>query len=490
MGGSDTRLGEEVEYVPALLAQGHGHGEDSLHETAAVSAVGSEASLPVEHGGPDGALGGIVRGLDAFDANEGPHRRSHLEDHLAHPLGLGLTAASPFPKKCFDLLTDRTHVDRETGPGESSISDAAPKCEHLFRFAKEGCADLRSLGPALGESFEISDQVGPTDLTTTDAPAVVAVPAIRGEVAGEYSQQSPSCIRAAVDMDQEHADPRRNGGPQPGPLASLAPSCLVGVDAGLGLHKVSGRFDRSRQSLADRLLGGGDRACGHADVKEVFERLASRPFGQAQFPSEVGDHGLKGGPLHPRGDSPRQLRHRPMGALRADQAMKQILDDLGVGRGNLRDLMSKRRRIFSREAVPASLALLRLEGDDVVNLLDRHELVRGALVTGLTSRRPPGGWLGATRRSRRRIARGRTRGVLRVLVEAGFKTLDPLLLGGQLRPELRDQSKAGSVNVVLLFPRLHLSIEHGNGKIDSSEMIADYDFGKSGWMATVDTLSP
>jgi len=77
----------------------------------------------------------------------------------------------------------------------------------------------------------------------------------------------------------------------------------------------------------------------------------------------------------------------------------------------------------------------------------------------------------------------RTRGVLRVLVEACFKTLDPLLLGGQLLPELRDQSKAGSVNVVLLFPRLHLSIEHGNGEIDSSEMNMTCELSASGGAA-------
>jgi hypothetical protein len=179
-----------------------------------------------------------------------------------------------------------------------------------------------------------------------------------------------------------------------------------------------------------------------------------------------------------------------MGALPADQAMKQVLDDLGMDRGNIGDLVPKRRRILSREAVPASLALLRLERDDVVDLLDRHQLERGALVAGLATGRPSRRRLGTPRRSRRRIARRRTRGVLRVLVEAGFETLDPLLLGGQLLPELRDQSKAGSVDVVLLFPRLHLSIEHGNGKIDSSEMIADYDFVRSGWTAAVHSLPP
>jgi hypothetical protein len=54
IGRSDTRLGEEVEDVPALLAQGHGYRQDSLDETAALCAVSPEAPLPIQHGGPDG----------------------------------------------------------------------------------------------------------------------------------------------------------------------------------------------------------------------------------------------------------------------------------------------------------------------------------------------------------------------------------------------------------------------------------------------------
>jgi len=504
MGGSDTRLGEEVEHVPALLAKGQSHGEDSLDESTALLAVCSEAPLPIKHGRPDRSLRCVVGGLDPLDADEGPERRSHLEDHFAHAFGLGFAAASPFPKKRFDRLPNRTHVDLETGSGESSISDTSPKREHLLRLAKEFGADPSCLGPTLDEALEIPDQVAPTDLATTDSPTVVAIPAIRGEVASECSQKGPSRIRPAVDMDQEHADPRRDSGPQPGPLASLPPSRLVGVDAGLGLHKVSGRFDRRRQGLADRLLRGGDRAGGYADIKEVFERLASRALGQSQFPGEVGNHGLKGGPLHPRGDSPRQLRHRPMGALRADQAMKQILDDLGVDRWNFSNLVPKRRRILSCEAVSAVLTLLRLEGDDVVDLLDRHELVRGALMTRLTSRRPPRGRFGATRRSRRRITGRRTRGVSGVLVEAGFQLEDSLiLLGGppfkggklgregfQFSPERGNDLPAGSMNVAFGFPRLHLLMKPEGTEIDSSELKKVYELSGSARATVGHLLTP
>jgi hypothetical protein len=183
-----------------------------------------------------------------------------------------------------------------------------------------------------------------------------------------------------------------------------------------------------------------------------------------------------------------------MGALRADQAMQQILDDLGVDRGNLRDLVPKRRRVVSREVVSATLALLRFEGDDVVDELHRHKLVRRALVAGLTSGRPPRGQLGTPRRSRRRITRRGTRGVSGILVEAGFQLENPLiLLGGPLfkRGELGREGfqfslkrgndlSAGSMNVAFGFPCLHSSMKPEGTQKDSSEVKKAYELTGSG----------
>jgi len=182
-----------------------------------------------------------------------------------------------------------------------------------------------------------------------------------------------------------------------------------------------------------------------------------------------------------------------MGALRTDQAMKQVLNDLGVDRGNLSDLMSKRRRIVSREAVSAALALIRLEGDDVVDLLDRHKLERGALVAGLATGRPSRRGLGTPRRSRGRIARRRTRRVSRVLVEASLQLQNSLiLLGGPLfkRGELGREGfqfslkrgndlPAGSMNVAFGFPCLHSSMKPEGTEKDSSEVKKTYEFPDS-----------
>lgn len=97
MRGGDAGLGEEVEDVPALLPERGGHGQDSLKEAAAVGAMSSEASLPIEHSGSNGPLGRVVGWLDAVHTDEGPERRGDLEDHLAHALGLGLAATGPLP---------------------------------------------------------------------------------------------------------------------------------------------------------------------------------------------------------------------------------------------------------------------------------------------------------------------------------------------------------------------------------------------------------
>ena len=174
--------------------------------------------------------------------------------------------------------------------------------------------------------------------------------------------------------------------------------------------------------------------------------------------------------------------------------MKQVLDDLGMDRGNLGDLVPKRRRILSREAVPASLALLRLEGDDVVDLLDRHQLERGALVAGLATGRPSRRRLGTPRRSRGRIAGRRTRGVSRVLVEAGLQLEDSLILlsgplfkrgelgreGFQFSLKRGNDLPAGSMNVAFGFPCLHPLMKPEGTKKDSSELKKAYELSGSG----------
>lgn len=266
-----------------------------------------------------------------------------------------------------------------------------------------------------------------------------------------------------------------------GRSAGRHPGALASIFEGARFARLDpGRFNRRRQSLADRLLGGSDGARGHADVKKVFERFASGPFGQAQFPGEVGDDGLKGGSLHPLGDSPRQLCHRPMGTPRANQAMQQVLDDVGMDRRNFRDLVPKRRRILSRKAVATALALLGLEGNDVVDVLHRHELVRGALVAGLTSRRPPTGRFGRTRGSRRRVTRRRSRGIPGVLVDPSPELLDLFAQCRDLGLELCDHRSTRSVYVVLGIPRLHSLMEHEREEKDSSEVNEVYELSSSG----------
>ena len=57
--------------VALLTAQGGAHSEEALDEAAALFAVAAEAALAHEHGEADGALGGVVRRLDALVVEEG-----------------------------------------------------------------------------------------------------------------------------------------------------------------------------------------------------------------------------------------------------------------------------------------------------------------------------------------------------------------------------------------------------------------------------------
>ena len=71
----DAGLRDVVDDVALLLFERGGHGEHAFDKATAGRTVGAKAALAPQHGGAQRALGGVVRGLDAGDLDEGPERR-------------------------------------------------------------------------------------------------------------------------------------------------------------------------------------------------------------------------------------------------------------------------------------------------------------------------------------------------------------------------------------------------------------------------------
>src|SRR5262245_47078352 len=96
-------VGYVVDDVAPLLAQRGRHRQHSLDEAAALRAVRAEADLANQHAESDGALGRIVRRLDAEHADECPQRGRELENVPARRLDLGMTAAGSLFEEALHL---------------------------------------------------------------------------------------------------------------------------------------------------------------------------------------------------------------------------------------------------------------------------------------------------------------------------------------------------------------------------------------------------
>jgi hypothetical protein len=77
-----NRVNQEVQDRTPLRSEALADREHPLHEPRAPSARRPERGLAAHDCLPHGALGGVVRRLDALDAGEGPERRAVLAEIL------------------------------------------------------------------------------------------------------------------------------------------------------------------------------------------------------------------------------------------------------------------------------------------------------------------------------------------------------------------------------------------------------------------------
>ena len=110
---------------------GFDHGEDRLHEAAALGALCAERQFPPDHRGTQGALADVVGRLDPFDVQERPQPIAMIVQSGAHSHKLRVAAEHPAQQQAVDLLADRLHQTLEPAAGERPVA-AAPQWRNSF----------------------------------------------------------------------------------------------------------------------------------------------------------------------------------------------------------------------------------------------------------------------------------------------------------------------------------------------------------------------
>src|SRR5438132_7011116 len=122
-----ARLLEKGVEVALLTAQRGPDRQKPLHEATAFGAVTAEASLAHEHGEADGALGGVVGGLDAVDVDKGEERGLQLEDRAAHPTDLAAGQTCAFFEQRQELAPHGLTGELKLRPRHGAVANAVPQ---------------------------------------------------------------------------------------------------------------------------------------------------------------------------------------------------------------------------------------------------------------------------------------------------------------------------------------------------------------------------
>ena len=311
-------------------------------------------------------------------------------------------------------------------------------------------SELLLLGHALAVGGEVSEQVGPAQLSLARVEVVVAAPAVRADDPGEALAEQRSgleCVPAG--RDPEHRCAAGQGAPERPAAAGCLPAGLVDVD------------DRSRlDPLLELGVRPGERLPGTVDDRvdrpgrELDAEQLPRELGRVAAGNTVSDRERHDRCPQPRPERrPWQLTGKlgpcPGGAPRATDTVQPMLGHTDRGRRQLRDLVPPRLRrvhqVRRAEHVRARPAAHGPMLDYLVDLLGRKQPPVPALMPGLTAPPPTRPLPARTRRRRRRILRRRQRRVPRTPaqppLELGHPSLEPLVRLDQLTHPKQQQDR-------------------------------------------------
>lgn len=403
---------------------------DPLDPAAAAIRLGAELGLSHDHRVAHGALGGVVGGLDALDLAEGPKRLELAEQAGAEVARALLAAAGSALEQAGDPFAKGRQLGGEPGELMAALEIGAVDREDLARGPHELASEPARGAGSLGDLDQLADHMRPAELLLEQVEEVIGGVAVGDRDPAEVlAEELLRGSLGARGVDPIAGEKRRGGEPDPLLGARKAPARLVGMDHFRLFDRLAQLRPRVGEGTAhpdDRLIDGAERDRDPEEIADgVFDLAAREPVDAG----ESGDVGVKAR-AEGRGPDPvGELGRAGLGAARAEQAVKAMLEDKRRDLGQLPDLMAKRfcgGLLGAREAVPA-LALRRQVLEALVDALGRRQLAGLALVAGLAARLAQRALVGIARRPAtlgaglQRIGGGWVGAVLGVPVQPALK---------------------------------------------------------------------
>ena len=148
-----------------LLFQGRDNSHNPFGKVAARLALGAETALAPQYGRSDQALGQIVGWFNPIDMDEGPQGGFSFEDVPTGRCGFGVGAVGAQAQQISHFGLNGLHLCLKGGSGHGSISNFRPPVKHQAGLGQEVFPQRLRRAISLNESFKVTQEVGPTELT-------------------------------------------------------------------------------------------------------------------------------------------------------------------------------------------------------------------------------------------------------------------------------------------------------------------------------------
>ena len=150
-----THLGQELQDISFLLAQGKHGGQNALNKKAALFTLCTITMFSPKDTTPQRAFCGVISGFNALMVDKGPQSRFEFEDIGAGFSRRGLIELQAKLQQSFDFSLNGLDKNGKVRPAQSAISDAMPMAKQEFSLLEQQLADNPRLAAPIDQGLKI-----------------------------------------------------------------------------------------------------------------------------------------------------------------------------------------------------------------------------------------------------------------------------------------------------------------------------------------------